>query len=132
MHAVLWEASMALIELTDSQRQTLEAQQGKPVDVVDPATQQRYVLLDREQYEHMRTLLGYTPATADETSGRLEPMMLRSQQAFWQDLPELLKRRSKQRPWVAYHGDERVGFGKTRTELYQDCLRRGLPRGAFY
>jgi hypothetical protein len=33
---------------------------------------------------------------------------------------------------VAYHGDERIGFGKTQTEVYQECFRRGLQRGEFY
>jgi hypothetical protein len=38
----------------------------------------------------------------------------------------------RSRQWVAYHGDERVGFGKTQTEVYQECFRRGLQRGEFY
>lgn len=44
----------------------------------------------------------------------IAPMMLRSQQAFWRDLPELLKVKSNKRQWVAYHGDTRVVFGKTK------------------
>ena len=54
---------MTEIELTDAQRQALQAEQGKPVDVVDPATRRHYVLLAREQYERVRTLL--------EPAGRL-------------------------------------------------------------
>ena len=41
---------MTPIELTYEQLQALEAEQGTPVDVVDPATQRRYVLLAHEQY----------------------------------------------------------------------------------
>ena len=33
---------------------------------------------------------------------------------------------------MAYHGDERIGFARTDTELYHECLRRGLQRGEFY
>jgi hypothetical protein len=35
------------------------------------------------------------------------------------------------RQWVAYHGDERVGFGRSKSDLYQECFRRGLRRGEF-
>jgi hypothetical protein len=59
-------------------------------------------------------------------------MMRRSQEAFWRDLPQLLELKSKKRPWVAYHGEERVGFARTQTEMYQECFRRGLERGHFY
>jgi hypothetical protein len=48
---------MNAIELTEAQRQALQAGCGKPVEVVDPATQERYVLLAREQYEQVRPLL---------------------------------------------------------------------------
>jgi hypothetical protein len=58
--------------------------------------------------------------------------MMRSQEAFWQDLPGLLRDRRNHGRWVAYHGGERVGLGASATELYQRCLGRGLPRGAFY
>ena len=33
--------------------------------------------------------------------------------------------------WVAYNGDERIGFGKSQTGLYEECLRRGLTRDDF-
>jgi len=59
-------------------------------------------------------------------------MMLLSQQAFWRDLPGLLKRKWGRRRFVAYHGDQRIGFVRTQTELYQECFRRGLQRGEFY
>jgi hypothetical protein len=55
----------------------------------------------------------------------------RSQAAFQRDLPELLKTKGRFRQWVAYHGDRRVGFAKTKTELYQACLRQGLRRAEF-
>jgi hypothetical protein len=124
---------MTTIELTDLQRQALQAKQGQPVDVVDPATQQRYVLLALEQYERVRPLLEQGElCELQEPAAAIPPGILRSQQAFWHDLPELLKQKSRQRRYAAYHGDQRIGFGRTQTELYQECFRRGLAREAFY
>jgi hypothetical protein len=124
---------MPKIELTDAQRQAIQADPGRPVDVVDPATQQRYVLLAREQYDHVGPLLEqHSPPAAPEPPASIAPEMLRSMQAYWRELPELLKCKSKARRWVAFHGDDRVGFGKSQTELYQECLRRGWQRGEFY
>jgi len=120
------------IQLTEEQRQALLAE-GMPVDVVDPATQQRYVLLAREHYERVRALLEQeTARETQEPSAGIPPGILRSQQAYWRDLPELMKLKSRKHQWVAYQGDARIGFGRTNVELYQACLRRGLERSEFY
>lgn len=124
---------MTEIELTDAQRQALQAEQGKPVDVVDPATRRHYVLLAREQYERVRALL--EPAGAPEppeAAAEVPPGILRSQQAFWRDLPELLRHRRNRDRWAAYHGDERIGVAADRTELYREILRRGVSRDDYY
>jgi len=115
------------IELTEEQRQALQAEQGTPLDVVDPATQQRYVLLAREQYERVRALLEEqrAPSPPGLASG-VPPGILRSQQAFWRDLPELLENKKIRGKWVAYHGNERIGIARTEVELIRECLRRGL------
>ena len=60
----------------------------------------------------------------------IAPGVARSLDAFRRDLPKLLETHSRE--WVAYHGDERIGFGRTQTELYQECLRRGLKRDDFF
>jgi hypothetical protein len=65
---------MTTIELTGEQQQALQAEQGKLVDVVDPATKRHYVLLAQEQYERVRSLLEATPEppapfTGGETAG---------------------------------------------------------------
>ena len=57
------------------------------------------------------------------------PMIHKSIEAFRRDLPELLK--THRGKWVAYHGNKRIGFGKTETSLYQECFRRGLTRDDF-
>ena len=59
----------------------------------------------------------------------IPPIISRSQAAFRRDLPRLLAERPGQ--WVAYRGEEQIGFGATKTELYQECLRRGLKRDEF-
>jgi hypothetical protein len=75
----------------------------------------------QEQSPHMET----TSTCVCE----IAPVIAQSQAAFRRDLPELLK--SRLRWWVAYHGDERIGFGKTQRELYRECFRRGLKEGEF-
>jgi hypothetical protein len=122
---------MTAIELTGEQSQTVSAQQGKPIDVVDPATKRRYVLIAGEQYERVRALLelGTTQPNVTDGAGIL-PGVLRSQQTFWRDLPELLAQRNLRGQWVCYHGDERVGIGSYE-DLIRECLRRGLPDDAY-
>ena len=118
------------IPLTEEQRKALEARPGGPIEVVDPATNRVYVLVTAEAYQRVRNLL--EQAVPGEPRARVAPLMLRSQQAYWRDLPKLRRLRSKQRQWVAYHGDEQIGFGATDIETYQACFRRGLRRGDFY
>ncbi len=64
------------------------------------------------------------PTQTDKPS--LGPLALAT---FRRDLPRLLEERPGQ--WVAYHGDQLVGFAKTDLELYQECERRGY-RGRDY
>jgi hypothetical protein len=117
-----------MIELTPQQRQAVE--QGEPVRVVDQTTQGAYVLMRTEVFERMAG--APQPPPAEAGAPPVSPAMLRAQRAFWRDLPDLLKERRNRLKWVAYHGDDRVGLGKTRTELYHRCLGRGLRPGEFY
>ena len=57
------------------------------------------------------------------------PMIQRTYEAFLRDLPEMLKTHYRQ--WVAYHGDQRLFFGRSQTNLIQECLRRGIPEDEF-
>ena len=57
------------------------------------------------------------------------PMIDASHKAFERDLDVLLQ--SHYREWVAYHGDERLGFAASQTALYAECLRRGLRDDEF-
>jgi hypothetical protein len=49
--------------------------------------------------------------------------------AFDRDLPNLLRTHHEQ--WVAYHSGNRVGFGRSQTELFNRCLQRGLKTEEF-
>jgi len=66
--------------------------------------------------------------TTDDTA-RLDTVNARALRTFWRDLPKLLETRSRQ--WVAYHGEQCLGFANSRTELWQECLERGLHPGEF-
>ena len=119
---------MTAIELTDDQRQALQADAGRPLDLIDPATMRRYVLVAQEQFERVRPLLDRlsSPTASEVPSG-----ILRSQHAFWRDLPEWLKDDRNHGKWVCYHGDERVGIAGTKKELIRECLRRNLADDAY-
>jgi hypothetical protein len=91
------------------------------------------VLIRAEVYQHARSLLDEAlPPLAAQFAQGVAPIMLESRQAFWREVPEVLKRRSKACRWVAYDGTERIATGRTDAEVYQECLRRGLQRGEFY
>jgi hypothetical protein len=124
---------MTEIELTDEQRRALASEAGKPVGVVNPDTQQRYVLIAQEQYERVRSLLEPSGAAASPASrSNIPPGILRSQQAFWRDLPELLREKRQHRQWVGYRGDERIGIASTERDLIRECLRRGYRDDEYY
>ena len=57
------------------------------------------------------------------------PMIQKSIDAVRRELPEMLK--THRGKWVAYHGNERIGFGNTQTELVEQCFRYGLTRDDF-
>jgi hypothetical protein len=116
-----------MIELDPEQRQMVA--RGEPVRIIDPLTHDAYVVVRAEVYAR---LAASQPRPAEGPDPEISPLMLRSQQAFWRDLPELLKDKRHQGKWVAYHGEERVAFGRSDIEAYQECFRRGLESGEFY
>jgi hypothetical protein len=59
----------------------------------------------------------------------IPPLLEQAQQAFARDLSRLLQERPGQ--WVAYSGERQIGFARTQTELYRECLRQGFRRGEF-
>jgi len=57
------------------------------------------------------------------------PMIAASLAAFRRALPELLQKRPEQ--WVAYHGEECIGFARDSFPLYRKCYERGLKDNEF-
>jgi hypothetical protein len=116
-----------MIELTPEQRQA--AEQGEAVRVVDPTTHDTYVLLRAELYER---LTGAARPATDEADFEIPPGILRSMQAFWRELPELLKNKRNHGKWVAHHGDERIGIERDKVTLMREIVRRNIPSDAYY
>jgi hypothetical protein len=69
------------------------------------------------------------PQQEQPTSPTVSPLYLQAQQAFYRRLPELLQKHARQ--WVAFHGEELIGCGRTQTELFQRCVRHGLREDEF-
>jgi hypothetical protein len=65
-----------------------------------------------------------------ETQERKDSLIEQAYLAFERDALLLCKEHRGE--WVAYHGDNCVGFAATRAELWQECLRRGVPEGEFW
>ena len=116
-----------MIELNPEQRHAVA--QGEPVRIIDPLTHDAYVLVRAEVYARLASGL---ERPTDQPAPGIPPLMLRSQQAFWQELPELLKDERNHGKWVAYHGGERVTLVRSDIDAYQACFRRGLKHGQFY
>jgi hypothetical protein len=55
----------------------------------------------------------------------VHPVVRKGYAAFDRELPRLLEERRGQ--WVAYHGEERIGFHADDLALYEECERRGIP-----
>jgi hypothetical protein len=67
------------------------------------------------------------PASLTAHYDRLDKLIQRAHGTFLRELPELLK--SHRRQWVAYHGDNRLGFNRDKVKLIQEWQRRGVPQG---
>ena len=63
--------------------------------------------------------------TTDQLADVQQPAL----RTFQRDLPQLWAERPGQ--WVAYQGEQRLGFAAHKHELYQECFRRGLQREEF-
>jgi hypothetical protein len=116
-----------MIELNPEQRQAVA--EGEPVRIIDPLTHEAYVLMRAEVYARLAAV---SSRRAERAKPEISPLILRSQQAFWKDLPELLKDERNHGKWAAYHGGERVAISRSDVEAYQECFRRGLEHEEFY
>lgn len=108
------------ITLTSEQIELLEqaGQLGdQTIRVENPRNCRTYLLVEEAAREQ-----------AGRSWGDIPEGILRSQDAFFRDLPELLKDESLRDMWVIYHGDERIGVAPKQLPLIEECNRRGLKR----
>jgi hypothetical protein len=131
--------------LTPELKQAIEQAGDEFVRLEDPQTRQTYVLLKADDFERIREILenkwrhASVPRQAvegaavrvEEEESNIPEGIRRSQEAFFRDLPELLKDRRLRGKWVAYQSDERVKVGRTQTEVIKECNRRGLKRDQY-
>jgi hypothetical protein len=118
---------MMTVALTPELRQALEQAGGQPVRIENPDNHRTYVLITEEAYHRLKPPGETQQAPLPEISEGI----LRSQDAFFRDLPELLKDESLLGKWVIYHGDERIGIDPHMVPLIKECNRRGLTRDQY-
>lgn len=118
---------MTTITLTPEQLRIVEQAGDQPVRVENPRNRRTYLLVEEAAQDSEST-----PDEAGPSSDFDIPEGIRrSQDAFFRDLPELLKDESLRGQWVVYHGDERIGFASKKRPLIEECLRRGLKRDEY-
>jgi hypothetical protein len=115
---------MSMTGLTPEQRRLVEQAGDQPVRIEDPETHQAYILVRADVYERGRDAIEPRPGEEIPISEGIRE----SQEAFFRDLPGLLKDRRLRGRYVAYHGDERIGIARDDEPLIRECLRRGLKR----
>src|SRR5262245_29564114 len=67
--------------------------------------------------------------TEEQVPLPIPPLIEKAWEGFRRDLPRLLRERPGQ--WVAYHGDQLIGFAKTQLELHRERRRRGIDDDEF-
>lgn len=115
---------MATIGLTPEQRRLIDQAGDEPVPIEDPETLEGFILMRRRVYDQLRQAEEPEPVNDLVISEGIR----KSQEAFYRDLPELLKDRRLRGRCVAYHGDERIGIARDDMVLIRECQRRGLKR----
>ncbi len=115
---------MSITGLTPEQRRLVEQAGDRPVRIEDPETHQDYVLIRADVYERVRDVI--EPRSGEQI--HVPEGIRKSQEAFFRDLPELLKDRRLRGRYIVYHGNERIGIDEDDEPLIRECLRRGLRR----
>jgi len=113
---------MSMTGLTPEQRRLVQQAGDRPVRIEDPEMHQAYVLIRADVYERVRDVI--EPRSGAEL--HVPEGIRKSQDAFFRDLPELLKDRRLKGRYVAYHGDQRIAIAGDDAPLIRECLRHGL------
>jgi hypothetical protein len=61
-------------------------------------------------------------STASKTIAMIDEALA----TFRKELPSYFE--NHRLDWVAYHGRKRLGFGKSKDDLFRDCLAQGFDR----
>jgi hypothetical protein len=110
--------------MTITPEQRHEIEQAGAVRIEDAETHAAYVILKAEVYERMKPLL-------ENRHEEIPEGIRRSQDAFFRDLPELLKDKSLLEQCIAYCGDERIGIAPSDEPLIREINRRGIQDDEF-
>jgi hypothetical protein len=110
--------------MTITPEQRHEIEHGGAVRIEDPETHAAYIILKAEVYERIKSLLA-------NGHDEIPEGIRRSQDAFFRDLPELLKDESLWGQCVAYRGDERIGIAPSDEPLIREITRRGIQDDEF-
>jgi hypothetical protein len=110
--------------MTLTPEQQDEIEQAGAIRIEDPETHAAYVILKAEVYERIKPLL-------ENGQDEIPEGIRRSQDAFFRDLPELLKDESLLGQCVAYCGDERIGIAPSDEPLIGEINRRGIRDDEF-
>jgi len=105
--------------MTITHEQRHEIEQAGAIRIEDPETHAAYVILKAEVYERMKPFL-------ENRNDGIPEGIRRSRDAFFRDLPELLKDESLLGQCVAYCGEERIGIAPSDEALIREINRRGI------
>jgi hypothetical protein len=108
--------------ITPEQRHQIET--TGVVRIEDPETHAAYDMLKAEVYERMKT-----PPARDQAE--IPEGIRASQDAFFRDLPELLKDNSLLGQCVAYYRGERIAIASSDEPLIREINRRGINDDEF-
>jgi len=70
-------------QLTDELHRAVIEQGDQPLEIIDPATNRRYVLLSREQYDRLKPLFEEDPLSISEQNWLLQQA---GRRAGWDDV----------------------------------------------
>jgi hypothetical protein len=127
----------APMTITPEQKRAVDEAGELPVRVEDPETKRPYVIVREEVYDKLWTSFAAdhserSPQQIGELQPDEVPEGLRlAQEAFFRDLPVMLKDRNMLGKWVAYHRDQRIAVGRREGDVLAEVVCRKIPGDEF-
>ncbi len=113
------------LPLPEPMQKALDAQNGGPLRLIDPRTNEPYVLIRAEAYQQQS-------ASPSGPEPGVPPGIRQSREAFLRNLAHLLREYPGDCWWAGYEGNELLGVARTQAELLRECHRRGLAYEQYY